>query len=77
MAKPKPGQRLEDVSKTPQDRNRLVFPVVHQPLRPWTAEEIGEEVMLESMELLTQVARSAPDFEANRLRGKNAQRFRF
>jgi hypothetical protein len=77
MAEPKPGQKLENVSQTPPDRNQLNFPVVHEPLRPWTAEEIGEEVMLESMELLTQVARSAPDFEANRLRGKNAQPFRF
>jgi hypothetical protein len=40
-------------------------------------KEIGEEVMLESMELLTQSARSAPNFEADRLCEENPRRFTF
>jgi hypothetical protein len=47
------------------------------PLGEWTPEEIGKEVMLESMELLTQAARSTPNFEADRLREENPRRFTF
>ena len=40
-------------------------------------QEIEKEVMLESMELLTQAARSTPNFEADRLREENPRRFTF
>ncbi len=43
-------------------------------LREWTREEIGKEVMLESMELLTQATWSTPNFEADRLREKKSRR---
>jgi hypothetical protein len=40
-------------------------------------EKIGEEVMLESTELLTQPARWATNFEADHLCEENPRRFTF
>lgn len=77
MAEQNPGQKSESVCKTPEDRNRFALPTAREPLREWTLEEIGEEIMLESMELLTQAARLAPNFETDRLREKNPHRFTF
>jgi len=70
-------RKSKSVRNTPEDRNRFVLPAPQEPLREWTVEEIGEEVVLESMELLSQAARSAPDFEMNRLQNKNPSRFTF
>jgi hypothetical protein len=77
MAEPSPRPKFGNGCETLEDRNRFVLPIVREPPRQWTADEIGDEVMLESMELLTRAARLAPDFEANRLLEKNPRRFTF
>jgi hypothetical protein len=69
MAEQNPGQKSKSVGETPEDRNRFALPTAREPLREWTPEDIGEEVILESMKLLTQAARSAP-----KLRGRPPSR---
>jgi hypothetical protein len=56
---------------------KLKLPTPSEPLREWTAQSVDPAVMIGAMEAGMQVARSQPNFEADRLARKTAARFTY
>jgi len=54
---------------------KLKLPTPSEPLREWTEQSIDAAVMIAAMEAVMEVARSQPDFEADRLARKTPFRF--
>ena len=77
MEDPKRSPRSGDISTTPDNPGLLRLPTPREPLREWTEQEIGPGVMIAAMETVMQIARSQPDFEAQRLARKTAAKFRY
>jgi hypothetical protein len=53
----------------------LNLPRPLEPLREWSEKSIDPVVLIAAMEAVLQIARSQPDFEAQRLARKTAARF--
>jgi hypothetical protein len=62
------------ISETPE---KLNLPNPREPLREWTERTIDPAIMIAEMEAIMLVARSQPDFEAQRLSRKSAVRFTY
>jgi hypothetical protein len=77
MADRLPSPKSEEDFSIPESPEKLNLPTPHVPLREWTKESIDPAVMLAAMEAVMQVARSQPDFEAQRLSRKTAVRFTY
>jgi hypothetical protein len=77
MADPQPSPKSASDSETPESSQFLNFPTPQEPLREWTEQNIDPAVMIAAIEAVMQIARSQPDFEAQRLARKTAVRFRY
>lgn len=55
----------------------LRLPTPAEPLRQWTEQDIGPKVMIDAMETMIQIARSQPDFEAQRRARKRTEKFKY
>ena len=77
MVEPQPSPKLEDGSVIPDKPELLSFPTPREPLREWTEQNLDPAVMIAAIEAVMQIARSQPDFEAQRLARKTAVRFRY
>ncbi len=75
MVEPLRSPKSEDGSVIPDRPEPLRFPTPHEPLREWTEKNINPAVMIAAIEAVMQIARSQPDFEAQRLARKTAIRF--
>ena len=77
MGDPERLMRSRDGSVTPDYADLLRLPTPGEPLRKWTAKEVGPSAIIAAIETLMQVARARPDFEARRLARKTAIKFRY
>jgi hypothetical protein len=77
LVEPQPSPKSEDGSVMPDRPELLRFPTPPEPLREWTEQKLDPAVMIAAIEAVMQIARSQPDFEAQRLVRKTAVRFRY
>jgi hypothetical protein len=77
MADLQPSSKSEDGSATPDGPGILKFPTPGVPLHEWTERDIYPGVMIGAIEAVMELARSRPDFEAQRLARKTTVRFRY
>jgi hypothetical protein len=77
MADRLPSPKSEDDFAIPESPEKLNLPTPRVPLREWNEQSIDPAVVVAAMEAIMQVARSQPDFEAQRLSRKTAIRFTY
>jgi hypothetical protein len=69
--------KSEDDFAIPETPEKFNLPTPRVPLREWDELSIDAAVRVAAMEAMIQVARSQPDFEAQRLSRKTAVRFTY
>jgi hypothetical protein len=77
MADPMPLPNSRNDLDTFDAPETLNLPTPSVPLREWTVQSIDPAAMIAAMEAVMQVARSQPDFEADRLARKTSARFSY
>jgi hypothetical protein len=77
MEESKRSLRSNDESETRENSDLLRLPTPREPLREWTEQEIKPEFIIAAMEILMQIAKARPDFEAQRLERKTPVKFKY
>jgi hypothetical protein len=66
--------KLVDLKPNKDDLEELNLPSPSKSLRKWDAE-LTQEAMLQAMAAMIEIAKADPDFEEQRLKAKNCERF--